>query len=85
LEEANDKLLLFPNPGTNGKINLLFNGETSAKDVMVYDAHGRVVKTFKNVVSNNLIIDQLKPGVYNVQVKNTAAQTVLSDKFIIQN
>jgi hypothetical protein len=85
LEEANDKLLLFPNPGTNGKINLLFNGETSAKDVIVYDAHGRVVKTFKNVVSNNLIIDQLKPGVYNVQVKNTAAQTVLSDKFIIQN
>lgn len=83
-QEQTDKLMLFPNPGTNGKINVMFN-DAVAKDVLVYDANGRVVKSFKNVINNSLVIDQLKPGVYNVQVKNNATQTVSSDKFIIQN
>lgn len=79
------KLMLFPNPGTNGKINVMFSDEASPREVVVYDANGRVVKSYKNVVNNNLMIDQLKPGVYNVQVRNTATQTVSSEKFIIQN
>jgi hypothetical protein len=84
LEQA-DKLMLFPNPGTGGKINVLFENEPSAKDVLVVDATGRVVKSFKSVVMNNLIIDQLKPGIYTIQIKNLSSQTVSSDKFIIQN
>jgi len=84
LEQA-DKMVLFPNPGTGGKINVLFDNETSAKDVFVFDATGRVVKSFKNVVANNLVVDRLKPGIYSMQIKNLASQTVSSDKFIIQN
>lgn len=79
------KLMLFPNPGTNGKINVMFSDEASPREVVVYDANGRVVKSYKNVVNSNLMIDQLKPGVYNVQVKNTATQIVSSDKFIIRD
>lgn len=82
--EQSAKLMLFPNPGTNGKINLMFD-ETSAKDVAVYDANGRVVKSYRNVISNNLMIEQLKPGVYNVQVRNNTTQSILSQKFIIQD
>jgi len=63
----------------------LFDNETSAKDVFVFDATGRVVKSFKNVVANNLVVDRLKPGIYSMQIKNLASQTVSSDKFIIQN
>jgi len=84
LEEL-DKLMLFPNPGTNGKVNVLFGDETATKNVMVYDATGRVVKSFKNVVSANLSIDQLQPGFYNIQVVNTASQVISSGKFIIRN
>jgi hypothetical protein len=83
-EEQSGKLMLFPNPGTNGKINVMFD-DAATKDILVYDANGRVVKSFKNVISNSLVIDQLKAGVYNVQVKNNATQTISSDKFIIQN
>lgn len=83
-QDQSNKVMLFPNPGTNGRINLLFD-EASAKDVLVYDANGRVVKSFRNVVSNNLAIEQLKPGVYNVQVKDNSTQTISSEKFIIQN
>jgi hypothetical protein len=83
--ESGSKLMLFPNPGTNGKINVMFSEETSSKDVVVYDANGRVVKSYRNVVSSNLTIQQLPAGVYNVQVKNNATQIVSSEKFIIQN
>lgn len=83
-QEPSEKVMLFPNPGTNGRINLLFD-EVSAKDVLIYDANGRVVKSFRNVISNNLSIEQLKPGVYNVQVKDNSTQTISSEKFIIQN
>jgi hypothetical protein len=84
LEELN-KLMLFPNPGTNGKMNVLFQDETSVKNVIVYDATGRVVKSFKNIVTTNLTIDQLRPGFYSIQVVNSASQVLSSDKFIIRD
>ena len=84
LDELN-KLMLFPNPGSNGKINLLFQDETAAKNIIVYDATGRVIKSFKNIVSANLTIDQLRPGMYNIQVINTISQIITSDKFIIRD
>lgn len=83
-QEPSNKVMIFPNPGTNGRINVLFD-EASAKDVLIYDANGRVVKSFRNVINDNLSIEQLKPGVYNVQVKDNSTQTISSEKFIIQN
>ena len=83
--EQLSKLMLFPNPGTNGKVNVHFEDEISAKNVIIYDATGRVIKSFKNIVNANLTIDQLKPGVYNIQVINTASRVISSDKFIIKD
>jgi hypothetical protein len=79
------KILMFPNPGSNGKINLLFQDEVAPKNIMIYDATGRAVKSFKNVLSANLTVDQLRPGVYNIQVINTTTQVISSDKFIIKD
>jgi hypothetical protein len=84
-EELTSKLMLFPNPGTNGKVNVIFQDETSSKSVIVYDATGRAVKTLRNIVGSSLTIEQLKPGVYNIQVINAASQTVSSGKFIIKD
>jgi hypothetical protein len=80
-----DKLKLFPNPGTNGKVNVLFDDETSVKNVIVYDASGRAVKSLKSIVGASLTIDQLKPGIYSIQVVNTTSQTVSSEKFVIRD
>jgi hypothetical protein len=84
LAEVN-KILMFPNPGSNGKINLLFQDEVAPKNIMIYDATGRAVKSFKNVLSANLTVDQLRPGIYNIQVINTSTQVISSDKFIIKD
>jgi hypothetical protein len=84
-EEQAGKLMVFPNPGTGGKINVILGDENSSKDVLVYDANGRVIKSFRNVKTTNLLLDQLKPGIYSIRVKDLASATVTSDKFIIQN
>jgi hypothetical protein len=84
-EELASKLMLFPNPGTNGKVNVIFTDENSQKNVIVYDATGRAIKTFKNLTGSNLTIEQLKPGVYNIQVISAASKTVSSAKFIIKD
>ena len=84
-EGQDAKLMLFPNPGTNGTIRVQLSDEAAAKDITVYDGTGRVVKSYKGVVNNSLIISQLKPGIYSIQVKNTATQATLSDRFVIQN
>lgn len=83
--ELANKLMLFPNPGTNGKVNVIFTDETSVKSVVVYDATGRAVKNFKNITGANLSIEQLKPGVYNIQVINAASKVISSGKFIIKD
>jgi hypothetical protein len=80
-----NKMKLFPNPGTNGKVNVLFDDETSVKNVIVYDASGRAVKSLKSIVGASLTIDQLKPGIYSIQVVNAASQIVSSEKFIIRD
>lgn len=79
------KLLMFPNPGTNGTINVMLQDEVAPKNIIIYDATGRAVKSFKNFVNASLTIDRLKPGVYNIQVINTTTQVVSSDKFIIKD
>jgi hypothetical protein len=79
------QLLLFPNPGTNGKVNMQFSDEGSAKNIVVYDATGRVIRAIKNYTGSILSIDRLKPGMYNVQVTNVESLSAVSDKFIIQN
>jgi hypothetical protein len=79
------KLLMFPNPGTSGTINVMLQDEVAPKNIIIYDATGRAVKSFKNFVNASLTIDRLKPGVYNIQVINTTTQVVSSDKFIIKD
>lgn len=84
-QQESTKLKLFPNPGTNGTVNVLFDNETSAKSVIVYDASGRAIKSFRNILGASLTIDQLKPGIYNIQVVNTTSQIVSTEKFIIKD
>ncbi len=84
-EEQAAKLLLFPNPGTGGRINLSFGEETAVKNVIIYDAAGSLVKVVENYTGGTLTIDRLKPGIYNVQVKNLKTLNIVSGKFVIQN
>jgi hypothetical protein len=81
-EAQNIKLLVYPNPATNGKIYVVFDNPTDVYGVELMDVTGRVVKSWKTV-SNNLLISDLKVGQYLVKVKNNQTLETITEKIIV--
>lgn len=73
------KTIVFPNPAVGGgKINVVFEEAEGTRDISLIDLNGRIVKQWKNVTNNNLQIENLIPGFYNLKVivRETGKQTV---------
>ncbi len=81
-EGASSKLLVYPNPSNDGKVNVVFEDQL-AKTVVVRDMSGRMIKQFKNVV-NNLSIINLENGMYSIQVTDLSTATITVEKVIIK-
>jgi hypothetical protein len=72
------KTIVYPNPSNNGKVNIVFEQTDFTRDIRLLDISGRLVKAWKNTTSNNIEIDNLAPGMYNLQViiRETGEQVV---------
>lgn len=57
-----NSVLIYPNPSTNGKANVLFDEATNNHDVIISDATGHMVKTFKGITTGNVVIEGLNEG-----------------------
>lgn len=69
------KLLIYPNPGRT--VNVLF-GNSSIRDILIFDLGGRQVKSWNSYSEDNLTISDLQAGMYMMQVidKNTSQKTI---------
>ena len=76
------KLLVYPNPSNDGKINVVFEDQL-AKTVVVRDMSGRMIKQFKNIV-NNLSVENLESGMYSIQVTDLSTAAITVEKVIIK-
>ncbi|WP_339838234.1 T9SS type A sorting domain-containing protein [uncultured Flavobacterium sp.] len=74
----NKSFLIYPNPASQGLVNLDIEG---VKDITIYDVNGRIVLQ-QSTSSNTLDVSQVKQGFYLVQL-TTAGKTVTS-KLIIE-
>jgi hypothetical protein len=75
----NGKTIIYPNPGVGGgKINVVFEEADGTRDASLIDMNGRLVKQWKNITNNNLQIENLIPGFYNLKVivRETGEQTI---------
>src|SRR5215203_3319157 len=72
------KIVVYPNPSTDGKLNVVFEGNNEVRDVQVNDMQGRVVKSYKGITNNILVIERLTSGFYTIKItnRNTAATSV---------
>jgi hypothetical protein len=73
------KTIIYPNPGiAGGRINVVFDEVTGTRDASLIDINGRLVKQWKNITNNNLQIENLTPGLYNLKVivRETGEQTI---------
>ncbi|MCU7547490.1 T9SS type A sorting domain-containing protein [Chitinophagaceae bacterium LB-8] len=81
--EQNGGLVVYPNPGINGKVNVLFKEQNAVKQVIVSDASGRLVKQFPQVKDNNLSIEGLPRGFYTIKVIDRSTMVTSVEKVII--
>lgn len=74
----NGKLIIYPNPSADGRVNVVFDDMEGTRDVSLMDMSGRVVKQWKNIVGNTLELTNLQPGFYTIRiiVRETGFQSV---------
>ena len=82
-EGQTGKTIVYPNPTNDGKVTIVFDQVNVLRNISVIDMSGRAVRQLSNVANNNIIIDNLTPGMYSVRIvaATTGEQTV--EKIIV--
>jgi type IX secretion system substrate protein len=83
--EQSGKVIVYPNPSTNGRVNVVFDDVEGTRDVMLMDMSGRLVKQWKGVTGNLLQIDNLTQGMYSLKVMNRDTGVQNIEKIVVNN
>jgi hypothetical protein len=77
------RTIVYPNPTSDGKVNVVFEDGNTIRDISLIDMSGRVAKQWKGVTNNNIQIDNLTPGMYSLRIidRETGEQSV--EKIIV--
>ena len=78
------KTIIYPNPSSNGTVNVVFEDSRSIRDIQLMDMNGRVVNQWRNLTNNNFKIDNLVPGFYNLRVVDQGTKEQSIEKIIIR-
>lgn len=83
-ENTASKIVVYPNPSVDGKLNVVFEDNSSLRDVYVSDMQGKIIRSYRNISNNILVIEKLTSGFYTIKVtnRNTAASSV--EKVIVK-
>lgn len=80
--DQKDKVILYPNPASDGKINVVFDG-VAVRDLSVIDMNGRMIKQMNGITNNHVQVDQLPPGMYTLKITVPATGVRTIEKFVI--
>lgn len=83
-EGAGPKLVIYPNPSVDGRVQLVFEDANSSRHIVISDMSGRIIRQFSNVLNSSMGIDGLNPGLYTARVINQATGESTLQKFVIQ-
>ena len=79
------KTIVYPNPSSDGKVNIVFEDAAVSRDISVSDMSGRTVKQLKGVTANNITIENLTPGVYSLRIVVPSTGDQLIEKIVVNN
>ena len=82
-EGQKSNTIIYPNPSGDGKVNIVFEGANSIRDVSLMDVSGKTLKQWKGVTNNNIQIDNLNSGFYTVRIVNVETGEQVVEKFIV--
>ncbi len=78
-----DKVIVYPNPSPNGSVSISFGQSSSARNISIIDINGQLVKQMNNVMDNNIRVDNLLPGIYNVRIITVETGEQAVQKFVV--
>jgi len=84
-EGQKGKTIVYPNPSNDGKVNVVFEDKDVSRNVSLTDVNGRVVKQWKNVLSNTLQIENLLTGFYTLRIINSETGEQIVEKIVVKN
>jgi hypothetical protein len=78
------KTIVYPNPSSDGKVNVVFADLNTIRDVSLMDMNGRVVKQWKGIANNNIVIDNLIAGFYTIRIIDTETGEQAVEKIVVK-
>jgi hypothetical protein len=78
------KVVVYPNPSTDGKLNIVFEDNTALRDVIVNDMQGKAIRSFRGISNNILVIEKLTTGFYTIKVVNRTTNASSVHKVVIK-
>ena len=78
------KIIVYPNPSSDGKVNVVFADVNTIRDVSLMDMNGRVIKQWKGFANNNITIDNLTAGFYTIRIVDTETGEQTVEKIVVK-
>ncbi|MEQ1677293.1 MAG: T9SS type A sorting domain-containing protein, partial [Chitinophagaceae bacterium] len=74
---------IYPNPTNDGKVNIVFEETNLVRDISVLDMSGRTIKIMKGITNNNVVIDNLTPGMYSIRIVAVETGEQVVEKIVV--
>lgn len=77
------KIIIYPNPTMDGRVNVSFEDATQIRDVSLIDMSGRIVNQWNAVTNNQITIENLTPGMYTLRVIVPESGEQIVEKIVV--
>jgi hypothetical protein len=77
-------LSVFPNPTSNGTLNIKLKETGEARDVSIVNMQGSIIKNWSDNVTDNLSVEGLQTGFYTIQVIEKKTGNKKTSKFVVE-
>ncbi|MEO5563739.1 MAG: T9SS type A sorting domain-containing protein [Chitinophagaceae bacterium] len=81
---SSGKLIIYPNPSSDGAVTLSFKNSAGTHTVIITDAAGRLIRKWKDIVNDNIRIENLASGFYTISVSVTETGEQMIQKLIVK-
>lgn len=77
------KIIVYPNPTFDGKVNVSFEDANVIRDISLIDMNGRIINQWKAFTTNQLSIGNLTPGLYTLRVVLPETGEQIVEKIVV--
>jgi Secretion system C-terminal sorting domain len=79
----NGNTLVYPNPTQDGRVRIVFDDRDGARDVMLTDMNGHIIRNWKVMNGNTIEAEGLLPGVYMLRIVMAGTRHQTVEKIVV--